>query len=259
MYVKVFRTIFDGSLYGKFEPTVVFLAMLVVAERGGIVDMTAEAIAARVGYPLNIVKRGIAELEKPDPASRSPEEEGRRIIRLDEHRAWGWKITNYEKYDKIRTAAERQEYFKLKKREQRAKFKVSTNVHNSSVDKLDSPPCPPLHLHLQHQLNPKRAGAPVDNPTRASSEPETGLANKLAGKSSNGQQAAVNDPLTPDRRALLVYRMLIETDGSSPPRDDQLEHALKAVGGYRRIAMRTEYEASQLQRDFCAAFVNYQP
>jgi len=257
MYVKVFRTIFDGSLYGKFEPTVVFLAMLVLAERNGNVDMTAEAIAARVGYPLAIVKRGLEELEKPDPASRSPEEEGRRIIRLDEHRAWGWKITNYEKYDKIRTAAERQEYFKLKKREQRAKSKLSTNVHTATVDKLDSPPCPPLQHQHHLQQNPKRADTPVDKSAPAQQTEESGFANELAADKSNGQRQPVNDPLTPERRADLVYRMLIDTGGTSPPRDARLQHAIDAAGGWSRISQRTEYEAGKIQRDFCHAYAKY--
>jgi hypothetical protein len=148
VYVKMFKSIFDGSLYGQFEPTVVFMAMLVIAEREGIVDMTIPAIAARCGYPEDIVRRGIAELEKPDPQSRTPDEEGRRIIRLEETRDWGWRITNYEKYEKIRSAEERREYFKLKKREQRAKASTESvhTVHQS----------PPPNLHLNPKTQPER-------------------------------------------------------------------------------------------------------
>lgn len=146
VYVKMFKSIFDGSLYGQFEPTVVFMAMLVIAEREGIVDMTPQAIAARCGYPLDIVLRGIEELEKPDPRSRTPDEDGRRIIKLEDSRDWGWRITNYEKYEKIRSAEERREYFRLKKQEQRAKAKLST----SSVHTVHQ--CPPPNLHPNPQL-----------------------------------------------------------------------------------------------------------
>lgn len=150
MYVKMFKSIFDGSLYGQFEPTVVFMAMLVIAEREGIVDMTPKAIAARCGYPLDIVERGIAELEKPDPSSRTPDEDGRRIMRLEESRDWGWRITNYEKYEKIRSAEERREYFRMKKREQRAKAKDQ----EMSTLSTTSPHCPPPNPNLKPQ--PKR-------------------------------------------------------------------------------------------------------
>jgi hypothetical protein len=147
MYVKIFKSIFDGSLYGQFEPTVVFMAMLVIAEREGIVDMTRQAIAARCGYPIDIVERGIIELEKPDPQSRTPDEDGRRIVRLEETRDWGWRITNYEKYEKIRSAEERREYFRIKKREQRAKSTKDVHtVHQS----------PPPNLNPNPQLKPQK-------------------------------------------------------------------------------------------------------
>jgi hypothetical protein len=149
MYVKMFKSIFDGSLYGQFEPTVVFMAMLVIAEREGIVDMTPEAIAARCGYPIDIVLRGISELEKPDPRSRTPDEDGRRIIKLEDNRDWGWRITNYEKYEKIRSAEERREYFRLKKREQRSKGVSTNNVHTVHQ-------CPPPNLNLHPKPQPER-------------------------------------------------------------------------------------------------------
>jgi hypothetical protein len=146
----MFRSIFDGSLYGQFEPTVVFMAMLVLAEREGIVDLTPEAIAARSGFPIDVVRRGIIELEKPDPRSRTPDEEGRRITLLEETRNWGWRITNYEKYEKIRSAEERREYFRLKKREQRAKAgAMSTPVHTVHQS-------PPPNLHPNPKTQPER-------------------------------------------------------------------------------------------------------
>src|SRR5271163_3580972 len=139
MYVKVFKTIFDGSLYGQFEPTVVFMALLVLAERGGIVDMTPEVIAARCGYPIEVVRRGLAELEKPDPRSRTPDDEGRRIIRLEQGRDWGWLITNFEKYDKIRNGEERREYFREQKRKQRAKpVNELSNLSRTVSDRQDT-------------------------------------------------------------------------------------------------------------------------
>lgn len=156
MYVKVFETIFDGSLYGQFEPTVVFLAMLVIAKREGIVDMTPQAIAARCGYPLDIVERGIHALEQPDPLSRTPDEDGRRIVRLEEHRNWGWRITNYEKYEKIRSAAERREYFRTKRAEYRARDKKEKSTLFTSSSTC-SPPNPNLHpnLHPQKDKEPE--------------------------------------------------------------------------------------------------------
>ena len=40
----------------------------------------------------------LAILEAPDPDSQTPEEDGRRIVRLDPDRAWGWRVVNIQMY-----------------------------------------------------------------------------------------------------------------------------------------------------------------
>ena len=110
MYGKIFASMYDGSIYGKWQAIVTFQQMIALADRDGTVDMTAAALAARTSIPLEIIEKGIKDLESPDSMSRTPDEEGRRIVKLDEHRPWGWRITNYQKYREIRTAEERREY-----------------------------------------------------------------------------------------------------------------------------------------------------
>ena len=114
MYSKLYRTIFDGSLYGQFEALTVFMTMLALADRHGEVDAAPTKIAGCLGCPINFVRKGIISLEAPDPYSRTPAEEGRRIIPLindeGEKRPFGWKIVNYEKYRAIRNEEERRAY-----------------------------------------------------------------------------------------------------------------------------------------------------
>lgn len=98
MFSKHFTAIFDSSLADDWQVRMVFEDFLKLADKHGIVDMTPESIARRTNVPLEIVLKGIAALEAPDPVSRTPDNEGRRIIRLDDHRAWGWRITNFAKY-----------------------------------------------------------------------------------------------------------------------------------------------------------------
>lgn len=98
MYAKVFTSIWDGSLYGKLEASAVLMACVTLCNADGILDMTHEAIAGRTGWPIEFVQEGIRQLEEPDDRSRTPDEDGRRMVRLDDHRNWGWLIVNYEKY-----------------------------------------------------------------------------------------------------------------------------------------------------------------
>ena len=139
MYGKIFVQIFDGSLYGQWEALVTFQQLIVLANKDGEVDMTPEALSARTSIPLDIIQRGLAQLAAPDPRSRTPDEQGRRIVLLDSHRTWGWRITNYTTYAQIRTAEERRAYFRQYKREKRAKNKADVhNVHQPSTDSTNA-------------------------------------------------------------------------------------------------------------------------
>ena len=100
MYGKIFVSMFDGTLatVGPWEALVTFQQLLILADKYGTVDMTPEAIARRTTVPLEIIRKGLEALEKPDPHSRTPDEEGRRIVPLSDSRPWGWKIVNHAHY-----------------------------------------------------------------------------------------------------------------------------------------------------------------
>lgn len=110
LYSRVFLRILDSSIAENFELRHVFEDFLKLSE-DGIIDVTREALSRRLNIPIDLLNAKIAQLEAPDPNSRDPEFEGRRIERLDEHRDWGWRILNWEKFESIKTkamAAERQ-------------------------------------------------------------------------------------------------------------------------------------------------------
>ena len=113
---------YHGSLatVGPWEALVTFQQLLILSDRLGTVDMTAEVISRISTVPLEIISKGIAALELPDPHSRNPNENGARIKRLSEHRDWGWQIVNHAHYRAIRSAEERRDYMRVKMRERRA-------------------------------------------------------------------------------------------------------------------------------------------
>jgi hypothetical protein len=110
VFVKVFTQILDSTLADDWQARHVFEDLLKLADREGVVDMTPAAISRRIGVPIEIVTRAIAKLSEPDPESRSAAEEGRRIVLLDEHRSWGWRIVNYLEYRAIRDEDARKTY-----------------------------------------------------------------------------------------------------------------------------------------------------
>jgi hypothetical protein len=129
MYAKLFASIYQGTLRGNTHGLVVFTNMLAHADKEGWVDIHPRAIAEEVGLSIPQVHAAIAELESPDPESRSPEKEGRRIVRMDEHRAWGWIVVNYCKYRAIRSEDDRREQNKLA--QQRFRDRSKQDVSNS--------------------------------------------------------------------------------------------------------------------------------
>ena len=126
MYGKLYSQIFDGTLHGNLEATAVFMAMIAIADSDGVVDLTLTALTSRTGWPQEFIERGIAELEQADEHSRTPDEEGRRIVRLRDNTTWGWRITNYLKYREIRDESSRRDYMRRYMRDRRSKQAVNS-------------------------------------------------------------------------------------------------------------------------------------
>ena len=137
MFAKIFSQIFDSSISADYVVRHIFMDLLVLADSEGVVDMTLDAISRRTNVPSAIVANAIAELMKTDSASRSHEEGGCRLVLLDSHRDWGWQIVNYEHYRSIKDEESRRAYFRDKKREQRAKSRLTRQTMSNSVK--DSP------------------------------------------------------------------------------------------------------------------------
>lgn len=134
MFGKIFESMYDGTLAsdGPWQALVTFQQMIVLADQDGVVDMTASAIARRTSIPLEIIQLGVERLMAPDPESRTPDEDGRRITLVEDHRAWGWQIVNYAKYRDMRKAEDRREYLRIKQQESRSR-RTSTSVNTAST------------------------------------------------------------------------------------------------------------------------------
>lgn len=135
MFAKVFEQIFDSTVAQDYEVRHMFIDLLILADPTGAVDMTPDAIARRTNVPQETVERCIKELCQPDVKSRSPLEEGKRLVPLDSRRDWGWKIVNYQHYRKIRDQEARRSYFRDYQRKRRKNLRV---VKDKMVNKDDT-------------------------------------------------------------------------------------------------------------------------
>lgn len=94
-FVKIDCGILDSSIWVESTNTrIVWITMLAMADQTGLVHATAPGIASRSRVSLSDTRIAIEVLEKPDRDSKSLEDDGRRIKRVD----GGYLILNYEKY-----------------------------------------------------------------------------------------------------------------------------------------------------------------
>jgi len=135
MYGKIFDSIYDGTLVEDWRALVTFQQMIILCDAEGQIDMTQYAISRRTGIPIEHIEAGIKILESPDPCSRSPEEDGRRIIRLDNHRNWGWKLVNHAAYRGMKDHQARRDYKRKKQREYDELKREKTKKINKPLDK----------------------------------------------------------------------------------------------------------------------------
>lgn len=123
MYGKLFSSMYEGTLYGQWQAIVTLQQLVILADADGVVDMTPPAIAARTSIPLDIISTGIDQLSQPDRYSRTPTEDGRRIVLLEEDRPWGWRIVNYRYYRELASREDK----KAKDRERIAAKRLNNN------------------------------------------------------------------------------------------------------------------------------------
>ena len=136
MFAKVFEQIFDSSIAENYQVRLVFEDMLTLSDPDGVVDMTPEALARRTNVPLDIIKKAITVLEAPDNRSRRKQQGGRRIIRLDEHRDWGWLIVNYGYYRKLASEEQRRAKTRARVKRFREENRPTVTQCNASVTQL---------------------------------------------------------------------------------------------------------------------------
>lgn len=135
MFAKLFASLYQGTLRGRAHEILVFTNLIAHCDPEGYVDKHFKAISEEVGITVDEVKAAIEKLEAPDPESRSPEEDGRRIVRIDDHRVWGWRIVNYGKYRRIRDEADRREQNRIAQARFREKSAYVSKVSKVSHGK----------------------------------------------------------------------------------------------------------------------------
>ena len=129
-YTKLFRSILDSSIWLEPNTTkIVWITMLAMKDRDGVVEASVKALARRAGVSVEETKQALATLTEPDEDSRTPEYEGRRIVKVD----GGWHILNSDKYREKQDEHEQRERKNARQARWRARVAKSL-VKSPGVD-----------------------------------------------------------------------------------------------------------------------------
>lgn len=94
-FTKLDEGILQSSIMASDPVTFkVWIALLAACESDGVARVAPTFLAAVCHLSLEQVRRTLSELSGPDPDSRTPDHQGRRIERVD----GGWRLINYRKY-----------------------------------------------------------------------------------------------------------------------------------------------------------------
>jgi hypothetical protein len=121
-FVKLFETLTDSTIWCAPDRTrLVWITMLAKADRFGRVLASVPGLAHAARVPIPDCRKAIDSFLSPDPDSRTPDHEGRRIECID----GGWRLVNYQKYRDLRDEEAQRE----SKRKWAAKHRAAQSQH----------------------------------------------------------------------------------------------------------------------------------
>ena len=143
-YVKLFSSILDSTVWDTSPETrVVWITLLAMADRDGVVEAAVPGLAKRAGVTLEQCEAALARFAAPDSYSRTKAHDGRRLEAID----GGWRLLNYEAYrdkatvaEKLKKAADRQKRWREREAERNASVTRVTPVDASNTLRSISSP-----------------------------------------------------------------------------------------------------------------------
>jgi hypothetical protein len=115
-FTKLFQSILTSSVWSEDNETrIVWITLLALADQNGSVSATIPGLSRLAGVPIPAVEAALAKFQAPDPYSRTPDFEGRRVVKAE----GGWRLINYPKYRHARDDEARRMYERERKQSQR--------------------------------------------------------------------------------------------------------------------------------------------
>lgn len=128
-YTKLFNSIVTSTIWTEDDKTrIVWITMLAIADQNGEVQASIPGLARLAAVSISDAEMAIAKFLGPDPYSRTPDNDGRRIAKID----GGWELLNHAKYRRMASLAEAKEANAERQRRHRER-NASVTHRNATV------------------------------------------------------------------------------------------------------------------------------
>lgn len=109
MYGRIFESLYEGSMVGSGTPVFAVWGYVIAKMKpdkdvGAQVDLNPTLLSFILGDKESVIEGAIAKLCRPDPKSTTPDNEGRRLVKLGQ---FSYQVVNGAKYMAIRNEEER--------------------------------------------------------------------------------------------------------------------------------------------------------
>jgi len=125
MYGKFFESTFSGSMVGAGTDVFAVWGYIIAHTKKGQVELNPTLLASTLGSTVARMEKVIEYLCSADPKSRSPEHEGRRLVREGQ---FAYFVPSHAKYRSIKNEDERREYNRAKQAESRSRKKSASKL-----------------------------------------------------------------------------------------------------------------------------------
>lgn len=152
-YTKLFSSIVTSTIWVESDRTrIVWITMLAMADRNGEIQASIPGLARLAGVPIPDCEEALAKFIAPDPYSRTPDDEGRRIEKIE----GGWALLNHAKYREMASRDDSKAANTERQRRHREKEK-----RNSAVTPCNAT-VTPSNVKVTHTLHIAEAEAEAE-------------------------------------------------------------------------------------------------
>jgi hypothetical protein len=129
-YTKLFNSIVTSTIWTEDDKTrIVWITMLAISDQHGEVQASIPGLARVAGVSIEAVENALNKFLSPDAYSRTPDDEGRRIEKIE----GGWLLLNHAKYRAMASKEDSKSANAKRQRRHREKTERNAAVTDSNA------------------------------------------------------------------------------------------------------------------------------